>query len=420
MSRPHIPNNRRFALFRACALIAVWACATGASAQETRADALAQERAAKPEQSPTVAGLERTLAWAEAWLGDMTRDGFHIEMGDMSPGAGPSIDPVYQLHILGNRAIVRASGAVSSRGSTMLRARVEWPDVVDKLSVGTELNYQNLTQVYYFGIGERSAETDGTNYALRDVDALGFATFRPTRSISIGSRLGVLRNASIGGGTSTLLPSIGERFDELTAPGLTAEPTFVHADASVDVDTRNVPGHPSNGGRYRVTAAAFRDQGLGRHSFNQLDIDGAHYIPVFHENWVVALRGRAVLSQTEAGQEVPFYLLPTLGGSNTLRGFLDYRFRDRNLLLFSAEYQWPIFRALDGGVFYDAGTVAPTVQSFAWRHAHNDFGIAARFHSETRTVLRIDVARSAEGIRALVSFSAPLGASSRTVAPFAP
>ena len=56
-----------------------------------------------------------------------------------------------------------------------------------------------------------------------------------------------------------------------------------------------------------------------------------------------------MLTETAAGQEVPFYLLPTLGGSTTLRGFLDDRFRDRDLLLFNAEYRFPIIN-LDRGL----------------------------------------------------------------------
>jgi hypothetical protein len=33
---------------------------------------------------------------------------------------------------------------------------------------------------------------------------------------------------------------------------------------------------------------------------------------------------------------VPFYLLPSLGGKNTLRGYYDYRFHDRNMEVFNA------------------------------------------------------------------------------------
>jgi outer membrane protein assembly factor BamA len=230
----------------------------------------------------------------------------------------------------------------------------------------------------------------------------------------------VLKRVGIAAGTSALSPATGDRFDEVTAPGLTRHPDFLHADLSVAVDTQDVPGYPTSGGRYRVSVASFHDQDYAQYSFRRLDADVAQYIPLFHKSWVLALHGRAVLSQSAAGQEIPFYLLPTLGGSNTLRGFADYRFRDRNLLLFNAEYRWPLFRAMDGALFYDAGTVAPSAQALSMQHMHTDYGAGVRLHMAKRTLVRVDVARSPEGTRAIFSFTAPLGASSRTVVPYAP
>ena len=116
-----------------------------------------------------------------------------------------------------------------------------------------------------------------------------------------------------------------------------------------------------------------------------MEADAAQYIPLLHKNWVLAVRGRMAMSETGAGQEVPFYLLPALGGPTTLRGFSNYRFRDRNLLLVNAEYRWPIFRALDGALFYDAGTV--TAQSLTLHHPHTDYGAGVRLHSTTRTLV---------------------------------
>ena len=85
-----------------------------------------------------------------------------------------------------------------------------------------------------------------------------------------------------------------------------------------------------------------------------------------------------------------------------------------------AEYQWPIFRALDGALFYDAGTVASSAQALSMRHAHTDYGAGVRLHSTTRTLVRLDLARSREGNRVIFSFTAPFGASSHSVVPYVP
>jgi hypothetical protein len=427
MRRLRNHTGRRTTLLRICALVAACGCAASAGAQETRADALAQERAAKAQQSETPASegaslLERAFSWGEAKLQNASgiQEGFYPELGGMIPGAGISVGPGYR-HRLFNNAIVGASAAVSWHQYTMLRSRLEWPQLFgDHLSIGAELKYQDFTQINFFGIGQGSLKANQTNYRLSDMDVLGFASVRPNGWLSISARAGALRRVGIGAGTSPLSPSTGDRFDEVTAPGLARQPGFLHGDVSVDVDTQDVPGYPTSGGRYRLSYASFHDQNSSQYSFRRLDADAAQYIPLLHKSWVLALRGRAVLTQTSAGQDVPFYLLPTLGGTNTLRGFLDYRFRDRDLLLFNAEYRWPFFRAMDGALFYDTGTAASSAQALSMRRAHSDYGAGIRLHSTKRSLLRIDVARSVEGNRVFFSFTAPLGAPSRTVVPYAP
>jgi Omp85 superfamily domain len=418
---------RRTARLRFCALIAACACAANASAQETRADLLEQERAARAQDSAAAVSveptwLERTFSWGESKLqnASTTQDGFYL-LGGIVPGSGISAGTGYRYPLFGKRAILDVSAAGSWNQSTMWRSRLEWPQLfTDHLSVGTEMKYQDLTQINFFGVGDGSSKTSQTNYGLTDMDVLGFATVRPNRWLSIGGRVGVLGQVGIAAGTSSSSPSTGGPFNAVTAPGLTEQPEFLHADLSVDVDTEDVPGYATSGGRYHVAIATFRDRNYSQYSFQRLDADAAESIPLLHKNWVISLRGRVVLTETAAGQEVPFYLMPTLGGSTTLRGFLDYRFRDRDLALFNAEYRWPLFRALDGALFYDAGVVAPSAQALLAPNAHTDYGAGVRLHSTRRTILRLDVARSTEGNRVLFTFTAPHGAPSRTVAPYAP
>ena len=66
----------------------------------------------------------------------------------------------------------------------------------------------------------------------------------------------------------------------------------------------------------------------------------------------------ASTSDQATGQQVPFYLMPTLGGNDSLRGFRDYRFRGPHALLLQGEYRFEIWSGLDGALFYDAGKVA--------------------------------------------------------------
>jgi len=68
----------------------------------------------------------------------------------------------------------------------------------------------------------------------------------------------------------------------------------------------------------------------------------------------MAVRGHVALSQTGSGNEVPFYLMPTLGGASTLHAYSDYRFRDRNAASVGAEYRWPVVRVMDAALVLHA------------------------------------------------------------------
>jgi hypothetical protein len=50
-----------------------------------------------------------------------------------------------------------------------------------------------------------------------------------------------------------------------------------------------------------------------------------------------------VFSDAPGGRSVPFFLMPSLGGHNTLRGYYDYRFHDNDMQAFNAESRWALF-----------------------------------------------------------------------------
>ena len=129
-----------------------------------------------------------------------------------------------------------------------------------------------------------------------------------------------------------------------------------------------------------------------------------------------------MFSDTSAGNEVPFYLMPSLGGDRTLRGYHNFRFHDRNLLMASAESRWALFRQVDAALFLDAGNVAPRVGDLDLQKI--SYGAGVRVHTRTATIGRMDVSHSQEGWQVFFAMSDPLMLKTRaqrnTVAPFAP
>lgn len=97
------------------------------------------------------------------------------------------------------------------------------------------------------------------------------------------------------------------------------------------------------------------------------------------------LRSHLNASHTGSSSLIPFYLEPTVGGSDidsrpSLRGFADYRFRDRDAHFVQTDYTIPVYDPLGALLFYDAGTVGPTFSSLSWSHLHQDAGVGMTFY----------------------------------------
>ena len=148
-------------------------------------------------------------------------------------------------------------------------------------------------------------------------------------------------------------------------------------------------------------------------------------MPLFTKKWILALHGWEVFSNTSGGDVVPFYLKPSLGGQNTLRGYYDYRFHDDNMQSFNAESRWALFAHVDAAAFVDAGKVAPRAGDLDFKHLKTSYGVGLRVHNATSTLVRLDVGRSTEGWRVFFKMTDPFKrstpASGRSaVVPFVP
>ncbi len=105
------------------------------------------------------------------------------------------------------------------------------------------------------------------------------------------------------------------------------------------------------------------------------------------------VNARLVLSQVSGGNQVPFYLQPTLGGTDvdsrvTLRGWDNYRFRAPDLSLVQFEYGIPIYDPVGVYVFYDAGTVGNSASQLALARFRQDAGFGASVRIKGQMVMQ--------------------------------
>jgi outer membrane protein assembly factor BamA len=97
-------------------------------------------------------------------------------------------------------------------------------------------------------------------------------------------------------------------------------------------------------------------------------------------------------------------MLPALGGSESLRGFQQFRFHDRNRMLMNLEYRWEVFSGLDMALFGDAGQVAKQVSDLSLKDLKTSYGVGFRFNTARNVFLRLDLGRSNEGQRIFIKF----------------
>jgi hypothetical protein len=415
---------RKTTIFLFCAALmgqAPLALAQGAdTAPETslmRSALLAAAREQKGlEAAPvTRSAVERGLYWYDnqyllskvfgSWKG------LHIGGADFPAGAGTKFAVGFD-HAVGrggapdraNRLDVDAVAARSLRGYQRFRAGLTYRNIGgSRLDVRVSGQHFEFPQEDLFGLGQDSRLDDRTSYLHEGTEFTTELTWKPVKQVELSGGAALLQ-PRIGRGTDSRFPSAEQRFDATALPGLTAQPDFLRTDAGAAFDWRDNPLHPHTGGRYAVTLSNYDDRDLGAYGFRSVTMDVQQYVPLPTRYRVLALHAEAVMTDAKAGQQVPFYYQPTLGGSQTLRGYREFRFRDRNSLGMTAEYRWEASWMLDAAVFVDAGTVAAERSGLSLRNLDASYGVGLRVHSNRAFVARLDLAFSREGFIPLLRF----------------
>jgi hypothetical protein len=377
--------------------------------------------------------IEHALKWVPLRVrlapeeGGTPKNGFYPELSNMPTGSGwISAGPGYRRSLFGGRALLDGSAALSWRSYKMAQARFELPRLAEgRVTAGSQVRWQDLTQVTFFGEGPVTPESDRSEYRIKSTNVVGYVAVRPRVWLSVGGKLGWLNRPSIlppAGSFERGNPDTAEAFPDDVVYTLQEQPSFMHGDVSIAVDTRDHRSHPTRGGLYRAAWTGYSDRDMGTFSFRRYETEGAQFVPLARDRVVLALHGWLVASDTSPGEVIPFYLLPSLGGNNTLRAYTDYRFHDRNLIVLNAESRFALFAHLDAALFVDAGNVAPRVGDL--NLDKRAYGVGVRMHTPQSTFARFDVAHGDEGWRFMFRLTDPLHLtrlSRRTAAiPFVP
>ena len=274
---------------------------------------------------------------------------------------------------------------------------MRFPAARRKTPVRGRVTFRNsdYRDLWFFGLGGDTNSRDRSTYQLLEqaVDAGVGADLG--RFVSVDAHGGWLRAEAEEGFFGS---SLDELFDPVGVPGFETTTDYLHYGATAELDLRDATV-PGAGLVLRGEVARYDDRDLNRFDFNRVAAEVQVHVPLGVRSRLLALRARTSRSVAASGSEVPFYLMETLGGGSTIRGFREFRFRDARTLLLSAEYRWELWTYLDFAVFADAGKVFSESSELDLHDLETAVGFGLRGHGPGGTVIRFDLARSREAIK---------------------
>jgi hypothetical protein len=380
----------------------------------TRAEQIQQWRAelAKQPLERDDDAVERGIEWAHehklttafsyGWKGITPTIGGLVNEQGFALGA-----QFLRRDLLNGKLVARASARGSLQSAYHIDGEVGLPQLArNRAFLDFYVRHRNSPRISFYGIGPNSTDSVRTSYLQEDTTVDLTFGVKPTRWLWFGATGGYL-GVNTGPGNRDEDPSIEEVYTPRRVPGIDHQSDFFRGGVFAYVDGRDNPYGPRSGGQYYGRFDYYDDRNNTAFTFRRFTAEAQQFVPLFNKKRVIALRAKTIFSYPNSGQEVPFYLQPTLGSADDLRGFAPFRYLDRNSLTLNAEWRWEIMSYLEGAVFADAGKVAPRAGLINFKSLQKSYGGGLRFRAPgtNAMIFRFDVAGSREGIQVWFVFN---------------
>jgi outer membrane protein assembly factor BamA len=269
----------------------------------------------------------------------------------------------------------------------------------------------------FFGIGPGTREGDETNYTDA-IAAVGFdfQSSLPDAGDDWVASAGVrLERRDLSDGFLSDVPDTDDVFPVLFDRDDDVDSLWVHG--GLRYDTRDSQQNPYRGWSLGASVRAAPAMS-GDRSGALYNLGGTYQVPVpgllhdggdaSEENPPTDVLAFAAEVSDSSG-DLPFWALPTLGGSYRLRGFLANRWTDEAAWFAVSEYRFAILprgcqitervriERIGLALFYELGDVASGVRELKLSSPQDTFGVGLRINLERAAVFRFDVGFSDEG-----------------------
>jgi outer membrane protein assembly factor BamA len=379
-------------------------------AQETgtRAEQLVRQRAETFKQpvEPDTDAVEDAIAWANTHriltLFSSGYHGFTPIIGGLVNGSGMAGGIQFlRADLWDGKFVLRSSARITSKLYQLYDFETGLPRLAkERAYLDFYARHRNYAQVAYYGPGADSKRTGRANYRLEDTSYDVSTGVRPMPRLRLGVTGGGLLT-NVGPGTAREYISAEKIYSWRQTAGIDTQANFLRGGVLAHLDLRDSPYGPRSGGQYYAKFDYYDDRTRGKYSFRRLTAEAQQFFPLFNKKRVIVARAKTMLSYPGAGQLVPFYLQPSLGAADDLRGFRPFRFYDNNSFVMNAEWRWEIVSGVDGALFADAGKVFSRPGQLNFTRLERSFGGGIRFRAPGTgaMVMRIDVAASREGVQ---------------------
>jgi len=273
----------------------------------------------------------------------------------------------------------------------------------------------SLNRIGYYGLGQGTPRNESAFGMTETV--LGANMIWPVLPKLKISFLGEVngRLYSIRGSSSGTVPSLLATGTETTAPGLFHAPSYAQFGEGLRLRTRFANGYVRLNyvGKFQEWVAS-----QGGYSFRRLLLDLDHQFPLYRNTRSLlpydfngpdncstsaqaencppitrnlegsfGLRFFYTRSYTSGSSVVPFFVDPTIGGSDVngttlLPSYPDYRFRGPNMMVLRASFEHSIGKLPVGAKFMiDEGRVAVSGGDLGWPHLAHSYAAGITLHA---------------------------------------
>jgi len=293
--------------------------------------------------------------------------------------------------------------------------------------VRARAGYAQTLTVRFFGLGPDTSADDETSYT-NEVTYSGVLLQQsfpepgdnPVYRLGLNAERHNLSKGYVGGA-----PSTDEAYPGLFSDGDHYD--MVSLNAMLRYDSRDSQHAPYRGGLLELSLDGIPFQSNeSPAAVSRLEGNWVFKTPgVFHDNGngneenpptdVIAIGGFV----NAVHGNLPFWALPSLGGRDTLRGYIQNRFTDKSAWHATGEYRfWVLPRGFNVtrtirvervglALFYDIGTVGGSIEDAFASTIHDSYGVSFRLSLERTALFRADLGFSDEGMNFTFAYGLP-------------